>query len=143
MTLQEFNVLSGMNVTEEEFPAINDLYINTPYDKTDFCALYAKANGAGRELAQEVSSQTTFIDNQLTEKITRINTLQAKIDAAADALVDLAAETEDDNARDKALAAAETLVGERELLKIKVRKGIYLTEQEVDYILAALEDFKG
>lgn len=53
MTQQEFYALTGVQVDENEFWAIHEVYCNSDYDKYEFCAMWRKMNRSRVEAAKQ------------------------------------------------------------------------------------------
>lgn len=141
MLQKEFEQLTGIKVSEEDFERINEMYIEAGnMDKQTFCGLWKKNDlfRIALEVERNLSAKVTFAEKVLANKEQELDDMKDQQAAeredmshAADVL--LAVDEADDNV--DAYEAAIELVTRREVVERKVRMGLRLREEDKKYIL--------
>jgi hypothetical protein len=71
MTQQEFTQRTNVQVSNTEFDAIHEVYMNSDLDKDEFCKMWCKMNRSRVERAKE--------DSRMSQKISDLYAIKAKI----------------------------------------------------------------
>lgn len=129
MTLQEFNQLTGLNVTENEFDGINEMYMTVgDMDKATFCKEY-KQYGESKlvaELMDRVRMEQENSDD--AHKSWR------KLFDEREKLVDFLLEQSQELSSRALLKKAIDMIGHRYVIRRKIKLGLPLCELDRDYI---------
>ena len=62
MNYNEFTTRTSVNVTTEEFEAINIVYLNSDLDKDEFCKMWSKMNASRVAAAKKAAREQAIID---------------------------------------------------------------------------------
>lgn len=137
MTKQEFEQLTGLNPTQEEFNEVNDLYmLCATIDKQQFCQEYKKI-GATKTIAEimdYIRAKRSAYDqlfDQFEKEKERVYVRDIEL---ATFLIGKSIAYEDRDFKNEAIR----LVGMKMVVLIKVKNGFILDEQDEDYILKNL-----
>ena len=76
MTQQEFTTRTKVEVTTEEFEAINVVYMNCDLNKDDFCAMWRKMNKSRVEQAKAEIKEKSIQDRKRNYKLLLIRKMQ-------------------------------------------------------------------
>ena len=141
MNIKEFESLTGLKVTAEEYADIEKVYMATGnMDKQTFCGLWKKNDlfSIALEMERHLSVKITFAEKVLANKEQKIEDMEDQQAAeretmshAADVL--LAVDEAYDNV--DAYEAAIELVTRREVVERKIRMELRLREEDKKYIL--------
>lgn len=126
MTLQEFTERTLLTPSEEEFKWIHDLYMNTDLDKDHFCKDFKK-HGAS-SIMKEVHAVAVNFKIRLHDKGIEISEL-------VDFLIGKACSYNDTDFYKQAVK----MVGQREVTLRKIKVGLPLWEEDIDYITMNLK----
>lgn len=129
MTLQEFNQLTGLNATENEFEAINEMYMAVgDMDKATFCKEY-KQHGKSQlvaELMETVREEQEDSDD--AHKSWR------KLFDEREKLVDFLLEQSQELSSTALQKKAIDMIGHTYVILRKIELGLTLCELDLDYI---------
>lgn len=129
MTLQEFNQLTGLNATEKEFEAINEMYMAAgEMDKATFCKEY-KQHGESLLVAELV--RAVRLERDVYDEI---NTEVHKLYDEQDQLVDFLLEQSQELNSTAFLRKAIEIHGHERVIRRKIELGLTLCELDLDYI---------
>jgi len=131
MIKQEFETLTGLNVTDEEFVRVNQMYMEAgEMSKEGFCAeLKMKFTAFTKsKIIQEIVQKSRRQEEQLDRLHKDIHALQAAL---------LAASTEADT--DATWEKAAEILGQAEVIRYKMDNQLDLTTQERVYIINHLK----
>lgn len=62
MNYNEFTTRTSVNVTAEEFKAINEVYMNSDLDKDEFCKMWCKMNASRVSAAKKAAREQAIIE---------------------------------------------------------------------------------
>lgn len=132
MTQQEFETLTGLNVSASEFDYINRIYMATNFQKDKFCAEWKTSHKAIRTsdilcdmLMESENREATLNDTRKLYKAACDNAQRFNSDMA-DFLIEQYEVTGTTALREKAIK----LIGKREYLRRKVEAGYVLTKED-------------
>ena len=134
MTLQEFNQLTGLNVSEKEFDGINEMYMAAgEMDKATFCKEYKQhcESLLVAELVRAVRLERDVYDE--------INTEVHKLYDEQDQLVDFLLEQSQELSSTALLKKAIEIKGHAQVIRRKISLGMPLYELDRDYISNNIE----
>lgn len=120
MTQEEFTQRTGITPIEDEFAKIHEMYMSTSLDKDEFCKHYNE------------SLNNPIVENILKGKIIYQNaykTESKKLQTVFDMLFDTF-----DPADEEVNEQLVSMLGQREVTLRKIRKGIALNADDVEYI---------
>lgn len=126
MTLQEFTERTLLTPSEEEFKWIHDLYMNTGLDKDQFCKDFKKYGASS--IMKEVHAVAVKFKISLHDKNIEISEL-------VDFLIGKACTYGDTDFYKQAVK----MVGQREVTLRKIKVGLPLWEEDIDYITMNLK----
>lgn len=134
MTLQEFNQLTGLNVTEKEFEAINEMYMAAgEMDKATFCKEY-KQHGESKLVAELMEA---FRLEQ--EEVDKAYEYMHKRNKERDQLVDFLLEQSQELSSTALQKKAIDMIGHTYVIRRKIKLGLPLCELDLEYISKNLE----
>ncbi len=134
MTKQEFETLTGMTTTIEEFERANKMYMNAwAMDKQEFCELWRKGDFLCimDELLKNIEAQEMRVAQ---EKNTNVKALH-DVKEMADTMLRKADEYDDGELK----IVVTRIVGIREAALIDLKYGLNLSRDEKDYIAKNLK----
>lgn len=136
MQKKEFEALTGLKTSQEEYTQIERVYMALEdMDKETFCRAWMEA---GNRLTEIVREMTYVIERQkalLEEKQRLVRRLMEEQTETAKRLLKMEAEHE---VHGEAGRLATELVGISDVSVIKVTEGMALTEQEKAYVISCL-----
>lgn len=128
MTQKEFEERIGHEVTGDEFESANAIYMAAgDMDKDTFCKDYEKHKGS--EIMLVLFERADLLSDKL-------HVLNNERDELADFLIDQAERYSASELRDKAIA----MMGEREYLRRKIKRGYNLWEADRELLAEILGD---
>lgn len=134
MTREEFNSLTGLNVTENEFDGINDMYMAAgEMDKATFCKEY-KQHGESRLVAELLEG---FQLEQ--EEVDKAYQYMHKRNEERDQLVDFLLEQSQELSSTALQKKAIDMIGHTYVIRRKIKLGLPLCELDLEYIIKNLE----
>lgn len=121
MTIQEYTQRTGLTPSEEGFNEIHAIYMNTTMDKDEFCKEVKKYGIS--EIARQVHATAVGYKLQLEK---------AREDSknAVQLLIAKSCIYKDEDLRKMAI----TMVGEKEVIRIKMKLNLPLVQSERDFI---------
>lgn len=146
MLHSEFENLTGLQVSEEEFNAINAMYetANQTIDKQTFCKDWMKHKNSVllndyytqvccfekqvKELKQDVEEHENLLATAMSNHLKKLNEVKQ---STAEFLIDQAEEYSDANFARKAIE----LIGMKDFIIYKIQKGYTLYQKDKDFIL--------
>lgn len=149
MLHNEFEKLTGIQVTDEEFNEINAMYMtaNQNFDKESFCKDWKKHKDS--TLLQDFYTQVCCFEKQvkeLKEEIETTNNILAKasanhhkmLNALKMEMAEFLLKQADIYENKEFARKAIELVGMRMVIKIKLENGYKLFQKDKDYILETM-----
>lgn len=121
MTKQEFENRTGLKVSAEEFDNINEMYLDSPFDKNIFCEDY-KEHGKSK-LVKELHRQNTLLRDSVQVK-------RNSATETARLLIGKSRAYDDADLRKEAVR----LVGEKRVVLLTMELGLSLWEDDIKYI---------
>lgn len=127
MTQQEFTERTGLTITAQEFVKINNTYMAAgDMDKDEFCKEYLKHGN---------SNLVTILALMVIEKERQKIQLQKEREQIVDFLIEQAEKWSATDLRDKAIK----MIGAKEYLIRKIKKGFNLWEADKELIVESLK----
>ena len=111
MTQREFEELTGLQVTADDYTEVEECYMNTDLDKVQFCKLWMENPVALKEIEL---------------KTVAVRELYEERKCLANFLIDQAEKWSASDLREKAIS----MIGEREYLRRKLAKGYNLWDAD-------------
>lgn len=139
MLKYEFEELTGLSMTEEEFNGVNALYMacGDDTDKGEFCMLYMDFDGR-LELMHRIERERQQTKEALEEHKLLLNEANEIRDEATNHIMEIEKGLTEGETFEHSAEALEKLawwlVGTPEVIKRKVRLGLPLKENEICYI---------
>lgn len=140
MLRKEFEERTKLSMTEEEFNGVNALYMacGDGIDKDEFCKLYVTMDGR-LELLHRIEREHQRMKEALDEqKLLHQEATEIISDAATDVLEISSMEDCPASIRGQLEKTAWWLVGNKEVIKRKVKRSIPLSPDEIEYIIEKL-----
>lgn len=134
MTLQEFNQLTGLNATENEFENINEMYMAAgEMDKATFCKEY-KQHGKS-QLAAELMEAFRLEQEEVDKAYEYMHKRNKERDQLVDFLLEQSQELGSTALQKKAI----DMIGHTYVIRRKIELGLTLCELDLEYISKNLE----
>lgn len=144
MLKNEFEERTGLSMTEEEFNGVNALYMacGDNIDKDEFCKLYVTMDGR-LELLHRIEREHQRMKEALDEQKLLHQEATEILGDAADAVIKIEKGILDGESEEHSVSGLDNLafwlVGRNGTITRKVKQGILLTGDEVDYVIANLK----
>lgn len=141
MLKNEFEELTGLSMTEEEFNGVNALYMacGDDTDKGEFCKLYMDFEGR-LELMHRIEREHQRMKDELEEhKLLLKEADEIRGDVATGVLEISSMSDCDASIRKELERIAFWLVGTKEVIKRKVKRSILLSPTEIEYVIENLK----
>lgn len=137
MLKNEFEELTGLSMTEEEFNGVNALYMacGDDTDKGEFCKLYMDFEGR-LELMHRIEREHQRMKDELEEHKLLLKEAGEIRGDVATAVLEISSMSDCDASIRKELERiAFWLVGTKEVIKRKVKRSILLSPSEIEYVI--------
>ena len=129
MTKFEFEDLTGLKVTEEEYNGIEKMYYAVPnMDKHEFCKRWRQTGN--NPLTVELAKQVTIANERLKGTENALSSCLSKMEELAWFLIGKAAAYDDTDFYKEAIR----IVGHKAAVLHKIKMGYPLWEEDRDYI---------
>lgn len=129
MTKFEFEDLTGLKVTEEEYNGIEKMYYAVPnMDKHEFCKRWRQTGN--NPLTVELAKQATIATGMLDERNNELEDCHSKMEELAWFLIGKAAAYDDTDFYKEAIR----IVGHKAAVLHKIKMGYPLWKEDRDYI---------
>ena len=141
MLKNEFEERTKLSMTEDEFNGVNALYMacGDDIDKDQFCELYMTMDGR-LELMHKIERGYQRLKESNYENAVNLSACREIISEAANAMLEISSMKECLVPIRKELEKkAWWLVGTKEVVKRKVKRGISLSPNEIEYIIENLK----
>lgn len=141
MLKNEFEERTKLSMTEDEFNGVNALYMacGDDIDKDQFCELYMTMDGR-LELMHKIERGYQRLKKSNFENAANLSVCREIISEAANAMLEISSMKECMVPIRKELEnRAWWLVGTKEVVKRKVKRGIPLSPNEIEYIIENLK----
>lgn len=141
MLKKEFEELTGLSMTEEEFNGVNALYMacGDDTDNGEFCKLYMDFEGR-LELMHRIEREHQRMKDELEEhKLLLKEADEIRGDVATGVLEISSMSDCDASIRKELERIAFWLVGTKEVIKRKVKRSILLSPSEIEYVIENLK----
>lgn len=134
MTKFEFEDRTGLKVTDEEFKGIEAMYYAVPnMQKDEFCKRWRQCGN--NPLAVELAKQVTALRGMLDAHRNTEGERDERNSELADFLISKATAYEDSDFYKQAVK----MIGQKEVTLRKVKKGLPLWEEDLNYIIKYLK----
>lgn len=138
MTQKEFEERTGLKTDEEEYAAIERMYmVAGNMDKDEFCKRWRQTGK--NPLTISLANTATELNKMLNGRCHELSDMRAKNIEHAKFLLGKARAYEDPDFRREAVR----LIGEREVVRLTMEEGYPLWDEDRKYILTIMEDIKG
>ena len=136
MTRQEFEERTNLQVKEEDFDAINEVYMTTDHDKDQFCDVMKQTmrNLGGFEYIRDLGIA-------LAEQRRKSREQQDRLLAKVNELTDFIFEQSYDSDETELKKKAKELLGEREYLARCLENEVELCSEDIDAIKSILRNY--
>ena len=136
MTRQEFEERTNLQVKEEDFDAIHEVYMTTDHDKDQFCDVMKQAmrNLGGFEYIRDLGIALAEQRRKSREQQDR---LLAKVNELADFIFEQSYDSDETELKKK----AKELLGEREYLVRCLENEVELCSEDIDTIKEILRNY--
>ena len=136
MTRQEFEERTNLQVKEEDFDAIHEVYMTTDHDKDQFCDVMKQAmrNLGGFEYIRDLGIALAEQRRKSREQQDR---LLAKVNELADFIFEQSYDSDETKLKNK----AKELLGEREYLARCLENEVELCSEDIDTIKEILRNY--
>lgn len=144
MLKNEFEERTKLSMTEEEFNGVNALYMacGDDIDKEEFCRLYVTFDGR-LDLMHRIEREHQRMKEALEEQKLLHQEAMEIISDAADAIIKIEKDLLDGESEDHCVRGLDNmafwLVGKKGTVTRKVKQGILLSDNEIDYVIANLK----
>ena len=141
MLKNEFEELTGLSMTEEEFNGVNALYMacGDDTDKGEFCKLYMDFEGR-LELMHRIEREHQRMKDELEEHKLLLKEADEIRGEVATSVLEISSMSDCDASIRKELERiAFWLVGTKEVIKRKVKRSILLSPTEIEYVIENLK----
>lgn len=141
MLKNEFEELTGLSMTEEEFNGVNALYMacGDDTDKGEFCKLYMDFDGR-LELMHRIEREHQRMKDELEEHKLLLKGADEIRGEVATSVLEISSMSDCDASIRKELERiAFWLVGTKEVIKRKVKRSILLSPSEIEYVIENLK----
>ena len=134
MLQEEFEKMTGLEITAETFEQVHDIYMacGDDMDKADFCALWKKRNF--RDLLGRAAYEHKITNQAYDMAMARIERIEATAmdlnGEYAEFLLGKAAVYKDTDFYNEAVR----MIGEKEVVMTKLRMGFPLWDEDIEYI---------
>lgn len=129
MTKFEFEDITGLKVTEEEYKEIEKMYYAVPnMDKHEFCKRWRQTGN--NPLTVELAKQATIANGMLEERNNELEDCHSKMEELACFLIGMAAAYDDIDSYNEAIR----IVGHKAAVLHKIKMGYRLWQEDRDYI---------
>ena len=129
MTQQEFENITGLKVTEEEYKGIEAMYYAAPdMEKGEFCKRWRQCGN--NPLAIALAKQATVATGMLEERNNELDDCHGKMEDLAWFLIGKAAAYEDVDFYKEAIR----IVGQKAAVLHKIKMGYPLWKEDKEYI---------
>ena len=129
MTHQEFEHLTGLKVTEEEYRNIEAMYYAVPnMEKQEFCQRWRQTGN--NPLTIELAKQAILLNGMLEERNNEVDDCHDKMEDLAWFLIGKAAACEDSDFYKEAIR----IVGRKAAILHKIKMGYPLWKEDKEYI---------
>ena len=136
MTRQEFEERTNLQVKEEDFDAIHEVYMTTNHDKDQFCDVMKQTmrNLGGFEYIRDLGIA-------LAEQRRKSREQQDRLLAKVNELTDFIFEQSYDSDETELKKKAKELLGEREYLARCLENEVELCSEDIDAIKSILRNY--
>ena len=136
MTRQEFEERTNLQVKEEDFDAIHEVYMTTDHDKDEFCDVMKQTmrNLGGFEYIRDLGLALAEQRRKSREQQDR---LLAKVNELIDFIFDQSYDADETELKKK----AKELLGEREYLARCLENEVELCSEDIDAIKSILRNY--
>lgn len=136
MTRQEFEERTNLQVKEEDFDAIHEVYMTTDHDKDQFCDVMKQTtrNLGGFEYIRDLGIA-------LAEQRRKSREQQDRLLAKVNELTDFIFEQSYDSDETELKKKAKELLGEREYLARCLENEVELCSEDIDAIKSILRNY--
>ena len=136
MTRQDFEERTNLQVKEEDFDAIHEVYMTTDHDKDQFCDVMKQAmrNLGGFEYIRDLGIALAEQRRKAREQQDR---LLAKVNELTDFIFDQSYDADETELSNK----ARELLGEREYLARCLENEVELRAEDIDTIKEILRNY--
>ena len=141
MLQKEFEERTKLSVSAEEFNGIDALYLacGDDIDKDVFCELYMSFEGR-LELMHRIEREHQRMKNALDENVELLKEAdEIRSDVATEVLEISSMSDCNAHIRKELEKTVFWLIGTKEVIRRKVKRGIALTENEINYIIEYLQ----
>ena len=141
MLKNEFEELTGLSMTEEEFNGVNALYMacGDVTDKGEFCKLYMDFEGR-LELMHRIEREHQRMKDELEKHELLLKEADEIRGEVATSVLEISSMSDCDASIRKELERiAFWLVGTKEVIKRKVKRRILLSPSEIEYVIENLK----
>lgn len=141
MLKNEFEELTDLSMTEEEFNGVNALYMacGDDTDKGEFCKLYMDFEGR-LELMHRIEREHQRMKDELEEHKLLLKEADEIRGEVATSVLEISSMSDCDASIRKELERiAFWLVGTKEVIKRKVKRSILLSPTEIEYVIENLK----
>ncbi|MBR0166534.1 MAG: hypothetical protein IJQ13_06625 [Prevotella sp.] len=141
MLKNEFEELTGLSMTEEEFNGVNALYMacGDDTDKGEFCKLYMDFEGR-LELMHRIEREHQRMKDELEEHKLLLEEAGEIRGEVATSVLEISSMSDcDASIRKELYRIAFWLVGTKEVIKRKVKRSILLSPTEIEYVIENLK----
>lgn len=129
MTQKEFEDRTGLKVTSEEYKGIETMYYAVPdMEKDEFCKCWRQCGK--NPLALGLTKQATILNGMLEERDNELEDCHDKFNNLAEFLIGKACAYNDRDFYNEAIR----LIGKKEVVLRKIKMGLPLWEEDMDYI---------
>ena len=129
MTKFEFEDRTGLKVTDEEYKDIEAMYYAVPnMEKDEFCKRWRQCGN--NPLALGLTKQVTILNGMLEERNNEVDDCHDKLSELAEFLIGKACAYDDRDFYNEAIR----LIGKKEAVLRKIKMGLPLWEEDIDYI---------
>ena len=129
MTQKEFEDRTGLKVTNEEYKGIEAMYYAVPdMEKDEFCKCWRQCGK--NPLALGLTKQATILNGMLEERNNEVDDCHDKLSKLAEFLIGKACAYDDRDFYNEAIR----LIGKKEVVLRKIKMGLPLWEEDIDYI---------
>lgn len=137
MLKNEFEELTGLSMTEEEFNGVNALYMacGDDTDKGEFCKLYMDFEGRLELMHRIEREHQRMKDDREEYKLLLEEAGEIRGEVATSVLEISSMSDCDASIRKELDRIAFWLVGTKEVIKRKVKRSILLSPSEIEYVI--------
>ena len=137
MLKNEFEEMTGLSMTEEEFNGVNALYMacGDDTDKGEFCKLYMDFEGRLELMHRIEREHQRMKDDREEYKLLLKEADEIRGDVATGVLEISSMSDCDASIRKELERIAFWLVGTKEVIKRKVKRSILLSPSEIEYVI--------